>query len=799
MLANQPLFHRICMKLSVAGCLMLLVSSCTIVKKYQPGKPFVYETNINVIGNFTNEEKETLASRLKGQLDDSMRSRSVSKVFWSVMKSPPVYDSTNADRSIVYMKALLVSQGYFKDTITYTDTVIQDKKKEDQYRTTITYNVRPGKVVRIDSFAYNLRDSNLQKLAVANQKDALVKEGEPFAKANISVELNRLVELYRNSGYMKFGREDLYGLWDTLDISLLRPSLDPFEQLEILQKIKDRQENPKANLEIRLRPVTDSSKFRKYFVGKVKIYPDYRLDTLSKKRTVEVVKDIEVISHQDSLTRRLPVFKAKIFPQNIYLQHGELYDQRNYFRTINRFNSIGSWRLVNIEQNARPGQDTADFVIRLTAARKYSVTANLEGSRNQTPFSGNLFGIAVNFGLQNRNFARRANLATTNLRIGVETGRDTATDIKFIQTRQISLSHNIYFPRAIFFNGIRKFFNRSIKPENRNNVRTILSLNGSITERRELYNLNSLNGSFGYETKLRKWPIAARWNIEYSSLSAKQKLLEIFDNNPSLKRVFNDGLITSIIINTGTTGGKGKTVNSLKLNGELSGFPGIIRNDFFDTNLYRFIKLDAELIRKISFNKSALVLRLFAGVGYEFNSTVNPNNRYNLPFFRQYFAGGPNSMRAWGLRKLGPGSIVDNFGTTGQPDRYGDMQLEGNIEFRFPLANVSGIKINGALFTDIGNIWYIKQNPDNQVDKDGIFKFNNLARDLAIGTGIGFRFDFDFFVVRLDASHKVKDPSPPTDKQYLQNKWFGYINNTGNKDFLKGSRFQLGISYPFIL
>ncbi|MEQ1675400.1 MAG: BamA/TamA family outer membrane protein [Chitinophagaceae bacterium] len=783
MSAGQPFNYTNFPKVVITIVISLLLFSCktpVFVKKYPTGKPFVYQTNIQLNGNFSNDSAELLKSRLKSQLDDSMRSRSVSKVFWSVMKNPPVYDSSSAERSKLFMRALLVSLGYFKDTITFKAAV--DSSRGQQYRTTVTFSVTPGKQVTIDSFAYNIRKQELQQLAVANQKDAVVKKGGPFAKTNISVELDRLVNLYRNNGYMRFGREDLYGLWDTLDIDLIRPTTDPFEQLEILQKIRERKDNPKANLEIRLKPGTDSNKLRKYFVGAISIYPDYTLDTSGMKRKEQLVQGLNVISFQNT-------FKPRIFPQNIYLHSGDLYDQRNYYRTINRFNSLGAWRLTNIEQIARPGQDTADFVIRLTPAKKYSVSANLEGSRNQTAFSGNLFGIAVNLGLLNRNFARAANQSSTNIRFGIETGRDTATDIKFLQTKQISISHTISFPRAI---GIKRLIN----PKYRNNVRTILSLNGSITERRELYNLNSLNGSWGYEFQLGKWPLSVRWpNIEYSALTAKQKLLDIFANNPSLRRVFNDGLIASILVNASTTGGKNKNVNNLKLNGELSGFPGIVRNDFFDDNLYRFIKLDAEFVRKISFNKSALVFRLFAGVGYEFNSTVNPNNRFNLPFFRQYFAGGPNSMRAWGLRKLGPGSLVAGFGTAGQPDRYGDMQLEGNIELRFPLANVSGIKINGALFTDIGNIWYIKQSPDILPGNPVLFKFNNLAKDLAIGTGIGFRFDFNFFVVRLDASHKVKDPSPSPDKQYLQNKWFGYID----KDFFQGSRFQLGISYPFIL
>lgn len=123
-----------------------------------------------------------------------------------------------------------------------------------------------------------------------------------------------------------------------------------------------------------------------------------------------------------------------------------------------------------------------------------------------------------------------------------------------------------------------------------------------------------------------------------------------------------------------------------RANAEVSGLmTGLIKNDFLDKNLYRFLKLDAELIRKLSFHKTALVLRIFTGVGYEFESTANPAKRNNLPFFKQYFAGGPNSMRAWGLRKLGPGSTIKNFkdSVNRVPERYGDMQLEGNIEFRF--------------------------------------------------------------------------------------------------------------------
>ena len=119
--SQSPLF-LITRLTGIAVIIMVLASSCaTIVKNYPKGKPFVYETNITVNGNFSNEERETLESRLKGQLDDSMRSRSVSKLFWSVMKNPPVYKKENADRSILYMRSLLNSLGYFHDSIYYKD------------------------------------------------------------------------------------------------------------------------------------------------------------------------------------------------------------------------------------------------------------------------------------------------------------------------------------------------------------------------------------------------------------------------------------------------------------------------------------------------------------------------------------------------------------------------------------------------------------------------------------------------------------------------------------------------------
>jgi|CXWL01.1.fsa_nt_gi outer membrane translocation and assembly module TamA len=773
MLPRQPSSHSTLRNFIIGGLWLLVATSCTIVKNYPANKPFVYKTNINITGNITSDTAAEIASRLKGQLDDSMRARSVSKVFWSVMKNPPVYDNSNAEKSVVYMRALLNSMGYFKDSISYDTTV--NIVKGDQYQTTVTFDVKPGKVVRIDSFSYNIKHRELQNIALVNQTDALVKKGNPFAKIAISSELDRLVDLYRDSGYLRFGRDLLIGLWDTLDVSLLRPTFDPLEQLEILQKLKERRDNPTANLEVRLKPGFDTSKLTKYFVGNITVYPDFGPDTLGHTRKEEMVNGIKVIYHRW-------MFKPKIFPQNIYFRHGDQYNQKRYYKTIDRFNSLGAWRLVSIEPLARKNQDTADFTIRLTPAKKYSFTANIEGSSNTSAVSGNLFGIGVNVGMQNHNFARSAIIANTNIRYGIE-----VSDSSFVQTQQFSVSHNIYFPKLV---PRMKFI-----PERfRKNIRTSLSFNAGNTERKDLFNLSTLNGSWGYELQSKNSLFSLRLlNIEYSYLKRRQGLLDLIDSNPSLKNIFTDGLISSIIAGVTINGNKNKTLNIFRANAEMSGLlASLIHSNFFDDNLYRFIKVDAELIKKISFTKSALVLRLFTGVGYEFNSTVNPAKRNNLPFFKQYFSGGPNSMRAWGLRKLGPGSTIKNFKDSANrvPERYGDIQLETNIEYRFPAFTISGVKVGAALFSDIGNVWFLKKVTDRP-DRE-VFNFNRLGKDLAVGVGMGFRVDFSFFVIRLDYSYKAKDPSPSVTNKDFQNKWFSYKRS-------QGQQFQLGMSYPFIL
>jgi outer membrane protein assembly factor BamA len=387
----------------------------------------------------------------------------------------------------------------------------------------------------------------------------------------------------------------------------------------------------------------------------------------------------------------------------------------------------------------------------------------------------NFLGIAANIGLQNRNFAKAANQASTNLRYGVELNSKD----EFVQTQQVSLTNTITFPRTI---PNWKIFPRSW----RENSRTVFSLNAANINRKDYWNLSNFNTSWGFLFNWKNKLLGIRIpNIELSHLIRGPRLDSLIKGNQSYRYIFNDGLVVSSIFSYTQTNAKKNVTNIMRFNVEPSGLIlGSFKNKILDSNLFRFVKVDAEFRQTHKLGRNEFAWRAFAGVGYELPSNHNRNDT-SLPFFKQYYGGGSNSMRAWALRKLGPGSTIQSFDRTVAPERFGDIQLEANLEYRFFIADIGGVLLNSALYTDIGNVWFLREAPGFP---GGEFRFSKLWKDLAIGVGTGLRIDFGFFLVRLDYAYKAKDPSPET--LAAQNKWF---YNWGP---LKG-QLQLGINYPF--
>jgi hypothetical protein len=187
----------------------------------------------------------------------------------------------------------------------------------------------------------------------------------------------------------------------------------------------------------------------------------------------------------------------------------------------------------------------------------------------------------------------------------------------------------------------------------------------------------------------------------------------------------------------------------------------------------QYVRGDVSLSRKIVLGeRTALAGRVFAGVGVPYgNSTA-------LPFDRMFYVGGSNSMRGWTPRTLGPGNTPAQ--NTAYPVQMGDMRLEANLEFRFPIWGM----FHGATFLDLGNVWYLGGDRQN-VPADGVFKWDKFYKQLGFNTGLGLRVDIKFVILRLDWGVQLHNPNMPQGERWISNlRW-------------KNTALNFGVGYPF--
>ena len=760
----------------------------TTVKYYPPHTPFVFNTSVNVTGNIRKDEKKRLITDLENYWDDSLQVKKLQKfgLFYTI-KKPPVYDSANINRSIKFMNSYLNSQGYyyatFRAPVVKYDSTTAKRKKE--IRAIISLDIDLGKNVTIGNVKDSLLDSGLQKLSDQNNLYSYLKKGSPYTKQGVNNELDRQVHLFNQNGYYAFKRDHIYALVDTTDIRLLQLTLDPFIQAELLtQAAAKKKKNPIWDITIVQRPITDSNVIRQYYVGNTYFYPEttdyYDADNLIRK------KDFKEYVHNSFVMKYTQgKFKYKVLRDNTYQHKGNLYNVDLFSKSVNALTQVGAWKQVDVKVVPR-NKDTLDFHYFLIPTKKQNTTVDLEGSRNTGDIAvGNLLGISTNITYRNRNVWKRAIQSVTSLHTGVELSMiDTSHTL---QTFIISLSHSYIFPKLLIGNNWEAF-------SKYDNKQSIFSTNLSYTDRFEIFRLRSLISSLGFQVHKGNtmWTVRLP-NVELYSLDQLAGLDSLIKYNPFLKLSFNTGNVVGASISRTTTFNSKVARNRshfIRIGGEESGA------GFFNSlkdNVYRFVKAEVEYRQLNKFPKAELAYRFFAGAGINYSNSNEIGTV--LPFYKQFFAGGPNSMRAWGLRQLGLGSSI-LYDTTNSSfrDRFGDMQLETNLEYRFIIFNFGSFNIGSAVYADMGNIWDIKK--DN-LDPDGYFRFSHLAKDIAIGVGTGLRFDFSYFLIRLDAAYKVKDPA----RQY-NNGWFDISHIQLSEKRSNGLEvddyaFQLGIGLPF--
>ncbi|EAZ80522.2 outer membrane protein [Algoriphagus machipongonensis] len=664
-------------------------------------------------------------------------------------EEPVYFSQVNPERTEELILNRLENRGFFYGTAS-SESISGEKFAE------VKYSAKVGRPYVLKEFKLDRDSLQIEHDINSLLADSDFQPGSRFDLNSLNKERERLDSELKQKGYYNFNNDFLIFEADT-NIS------DSARQF---------------NLYLRLKNNIPENSTLKYQVDQIKVYPNYSLD--NENEPVDTV-------HLDGkeFLQGTVVFKPELLNDYILIEKGEMYDPKNSRLSSNRLSSIGNYKYVNLRYEEMDFKDSLGHLaasFQLSPMTKRSVRAELLGVSK----SNNFAGPALNLVFRNRNLFKGGENFNISANIGYEF-QIAGGDRSGLHSLELGLKADLIFPRVIFFVPIKEKFSYSVP-------KTKISVGTEYLSRGGLYQLNSLFTSYGYFWNANKFayheinPI----NINIVNLTkSSPEFDEILANNPFLQRSFDQNFIVGInyIFNYN------KINDPIRKHGYFFGlgidFAGNlmagIDNLFGENNgkilgleYARYGKFDFDFRYHFNFNKNqTIATRLFAGIG------VPIGNSSSLPYSKQYFSGGPNSIRAFRIRSIGPGSYrPEEFNNDSYFDQSGDIRLEGNIEYRFPMVSF----LKGALFMDAGNIWLMNE---NEALPGGKFS-SSWWNEIAVGTGFGLRVDIDFFVIRFDLATPLRKP-------FLEEgqRW-GNTFDVGSKTWRRENLiFNFAIGYPF--
>jgi outer membrane protein assembly factor BamA len=697
-----------------------------------------------------------------------------------VGEAPVIYDEILKDKSIKQLNQFLKNKGYFNGNV--SDSVLIDGQKA-----TIHYNVVTGDPYRIRKLKFKILDSLLFYPIKLVSKKSLLEPGANYDVDMLEKERTRIEKALKNQGYFNFSREYVYF---EIDSNLNKHKVD------IKQVIEASLVPSKQN--------TDSlivGSHKTFFINNVYVNSDYN------PRGVESSFDTIVNSGINYLLSDKANFRPEVLSKAIFVHPGDLYRLKNVEYTNSRLSALRAFRFINVtfeEVYSYDGISRVDCFINLVPIAKHSFVSELETTTNRMA----PLGVSGGFLYRNKNTFRGAELFELKFAGGVEaqkqlTDNGTAqTASNFFNTVEFGPEISLFIP-GLFIPKIYGDFPRFTKPKTSFSIaynhqtrldykRNILSLNISYNWKTSRYlshnfqpvdiNLVSIDKSAAFENQLQATNNRFLINTYQNHLIVASNYTLIYNNQEVTKKYSNSEYFMFNLEGAG---------NILRGVHNLASAPKNTSGNYemFDIQFAQYIKPEVDLrLYRVVNRHSNMVYRLFAGVG------IPLKNLDVLPFEKSYFAGGANGVRAWTARTLGPGTLSDTASSA--VDRIGDIQLEGNIEYRFDIIEM----LEGAAFVDLGNIW-LRNNDEQRVG--GQFEIDNFYKATAIGIGVGARFDFSFLIVRLDVAMPFKDPSLIEGERWLyqpkvnSNKASAIYYGTDYSPYKPKLNFNFGIGYPF--
>jgi outer membrane protein assembly factor BamA len=678
-------------------------------------------------------------------------------------EAPVLLSQVKKEATRDLMTNRLHNNGFFRGTTAFE---VVAKEKTGQ----VNYTAMPGPVYRFTEVNFPKRDTLIDGAIRKTQSASLIKTGEPYNLNTLTAERVRIDAALKEQGYYYFAPD--YLLFQ-VDSTL----------------------GNKATVDLRVKPTAPDKALHPYWLDHVKLNTNYVLTDTTRRKPV-MYKGYQYFPDEE-------LFKAKAIARATFIYPDSLYRRHRRDQTLSRLMSLGTFRFVEIRFNPAAAGDTSiitpatnslgvrsrlDAEVLMTQLKKKSVRAEVQLATKTNGFTGPAFNLSY----RNRSAFRGAEQLILTATAAFETQTRTGGNALGLSSSEVGVNAQVLIPRLV----VPKLplLNPRL-PNSDFQPRTTIGLGYKKIIRTEFFtqDLFSLNYGYVFKTKITNEQEFKPIDVQYVRLSntypafdtllqEKTYLANAFRQQfilgSSYRYTYNQQVLEQRrqqIYFSGAVEVSGNLANLVSSEAGLSKNAND-RYTIAGQEFSQYTKFDLEFREYYRLSQdpskgNRIVGRLLIGAGLPYGNSGGSG----MPYLKQYGIGGPNSVRAYAARQIGPGIYQPTTTTENQTsfyDQVGDLRLEGNIEYRQDLFPY----VKGALFMDAGNIWLV--NKDDQ-RPNGEFNPSTFLNQLAVGAGAGIRIDVQFFVIRFDYAMPLRAPYGTPD----------------SKD--SGGRLNLAIGYPF--
>jgi outer membrane protein insertion porin family len=632
-------------------------------------------------------------------------------------EAPVLMNEVKPAVSSAIIDAKLFNIGIFKSS---TQFIISEKK----YTSKVRYVITIHKPYTVKEITYSIYDDRITKLIQTESGKSLIVPGDIYNLDLLKNERLRIDVLLKNNGYFYFNpdyllfKADSSGARNSVSLSLTLKDSIPKNALIVFR------------------------------INRVNIDQDYSLNDITLKSLADTSRFQSKISSGKGMN-----IKPEVLVSSIYLKKNDIYSRKNHNITLNRLMSLGNFKFVSVKfsKSDTTAGDYLDATILMTPMSKYTFSTEADIVSK----SNNYTGPRLNLSYLNKNTFRGAEMLKLNMAGSFEAQlRGTGNNL---YSYSLNPQLELYFPRFLVPFHIEN--NSIYLPKTR------FTLSYTYLKRVNYFDMGMLQFIYGFNWKkdIRTEHELNPVNISYTSIGNKSEVFNtLLNSNPFLKKSYEEQFIAgasySFTYNEQIMPNKkiqyylnytseiaGNTFSLFKvITGEKisSGSPSKIAGSIYSQ--YSRISIDGRAYYNFP-DKNKIAIRLYAGAAIPYG------NSSTLPYIKQFFSGGTNSIRAFRINSVGPGTSKPSAESNSFLQTGGDIKLEMNAEYRFSIYHF----IKGALFTDAGNIWLLKSNPENTGSP---FSFSQFYHELSVGAGMGLRFDISFVILRFDLATPLRKP-----------------------------------------